>query len=187
VLIHEQASDVVRPLFNGQKLNFRVITLREPSKDELVKYLEAEHQRGHALPSISRCARVEIIVMGSKEKNSLMELIVDLGKTAVVKQQHLEGKHSYIDSAYMNDVEEACLANSEVQAEIQTLDLPAGATVIVEPWAYATDGSNDMSCRISMVTPHKSHIRLVETDLGYSVGFTFVFCRTQMRITTLTL
>ena len=151
---------MIRPLFGGQKLNFRVITLREPLKDELVPYLDAEHQRGHALPHLSRCARVEIIVRGSKGSNDLIELIVDLGKTAVVKQQHLEGKHSYIDSAYMKEVEEACLVNPEVQAEIKTLDLPEGATVIVEPWAYATDGSNDMSRRISMVTSYSSHTRL---------------------------
>jgi primary-amine oxidase len=53
----------------------------------------------------------------------------------------------------MKEVEEACLRDPKVQAEIITLDLPEGASVIVEPWAYATDGSNDMSRRISMVLP----------------------------------
>jgi primary-amine oxidase len=43
------------------------------------------------------------------------------------------------------------MADPKVQAEIKTLDLPEGASVIIEPWAYATDGANDMSRRISMV------------------------------------
>lgn len=132
-------------------MNFRVITLKEPPKDVLIQYLEAEHREDEALSIPSRHARVEIIVRTSKGKNDLMDIIVDLGKSVIVSQKHLEGKHSYIDSTYMKEVEEACLADSKVQAQIKTLDLPEGATVIVEPWAYATDGSNDMSRRISMV------------------------------------
>lgn len=132
-------------------MNFRVITLKEPRKDELVQYLEAEHRGNQALSIPRRCARVEIIVKTIKGKSDLMDMIVDLGRGVVMSQTHLEGKHSYIDSGYMKEVEEACLADSEVQTQIRALDLPEGATVIVEPWAYATDGSNDMSKRISMV------------------------------------
>ncbi|QSS63854.1 amine oxidase [Histoplasma capsulatum] len=50
----------------------------------------------------------------------------------------------------MKAVEASCLANDEVQATIRSLDLPAGSTVVVEPWAYATDGMNDMAQRITM-------------------------------------
>jgi primary-amine oxidase len=51
----------------------------------------------------------------------------------------------------MKAVEEACLADERVQAEIKTLNVPDGATVVVEPWAYATDGMNDMTDRVTMV------------------------------------
>jgi primary-amine oxidase len=51
----------------------------------------------------------------------------------------------------MQQVEESCLANSEVQEQIRVLGLPEGSSVVVEPWAYATDGENDMSKRLSMV------------------------------------
>ncbi|KAF2624470.1 hypothetical protein BU25DRAFT_347716 [Macroventuria anomochaeta] len=144
-----RATERVRPLFDDWELNFRVITLREPPKAELVKYLEAEHG-GDVPPAFDRCARVEILVKDSVETIDLLELIVDLNNNSIIKQQHLEGKHSYIDSSYMKEVEEACIANSKVQDEIKTLDLPPGASVIIEPWAYATDGSNDMSRRITM-------------------------------------
>jgi hypothetical protein len=146
-----QAANVVQSLFKDQTLNFRVITLREPLKEELIIYLETEHQGGQTLPNISRCARVEVISRSKKGTIDLLEFIVAIDSNDVIKQQHLEGKHSYIDSAYMKEVEAACMADPKVQAEIKTLDLPEGASVIIEPWAYATDGANDMSRRISMV------------------------------------
>ncbi|CAN9479622.1 unnamed protein product [Alternaria alternata] len=145
-----KVANAAQSSFEGQALNFRVITLREPPKDELVTYLEAEHRRDHFLPKISRCARVEILVRSKNGANDLFELIVAIDSNNVIGKQHLEGKHSYIDAAYMKEVEDACLCDPKVQAEIETLNLPEGASVIVEPWAYATDGSNDMSRRISM-------------------------------------
>ncbi|TKW48514.1 Copper amine oxidase 1 [Colletotrichum tanaceti] len=50
----------------------------------------------------------------------------------------------------MAQVAAAVLADQKVQQEIQTLKLPEGATVVVEPWAYATDGMKDMSERWTM-------------------------------------
>lgn len=83
--------------------------------------------------------------------NEMVELLIDLDAASVVKKEHLVGKHPYIDSAYMQAVEKACRADPRVQAEIEKLKLPSGATVVIEPWAYATDGMNDMSERTTMV------------------------------------
>ncbi|CAN9443184.1 unnamed protein product [Alternaria alternata] len=138
-----KVANAAQSSFEGQALNFRVITLREPPKDELVTYLEAEHRRDHFLPKISRCARVEILVRSKNGANDLFELIVAIDSNNVIGKQHLEGKHSYIDAAYMKEVEDACLCDPKVQAEIETLNLPEGASVIVEPWAYATDAYTD--------------------------------------------
>lgn len=100
----------------------------------------------------ARQARVQVIASPApKEANQLFELIVDLDQQSVVKLENLKGKHSYIDSSYMGEVEKACLADERVQAEIQTLQLPPEAVVCVEAWAYATDGMNDMTERITMV------------------------------------
>lgn len=81
----------------------------------------------------------------------LFELTVDLDNDCVLTNTHLPGRHSHIDPAFMKSVEAACLADAAVQKEIETLQLPDGAAVVVEPWAYATDGMNDMSTRVSMV------------------------------------
>ena len=94
-----------------------------------------------------RTARVQIIL----KPHALKELLVDLDAVAVVKQWDLKGKHSYIDADYMQAVEKACLADARVQEEMAKLDVPHGSTICVEPWAYATDGMNDMSERVTMV------------------------------------
>ena len=142
----------MRPHFGRQDPNFRVITLLEPPKRQMTEFLEKEHRKQPLGLAPTRHARVEVIVKGSGDKNQLFELYVDLDNDKVVRKQHVEGKHTYIDSAYMQAVEASCLANERVQAEIRTLDLPEGATVVVEAWAYATDGMNDMTERVTMVS-----------------------------------
>jgi primary-amine oxidase len=94
---------------------------------------------------------VQIVTVDKDKTNSLHELIVDLDKSAVDETILLKGRHSYIDPEYMQAVEKACLADEQVQAEIKKLHVPTGSTVCVEPWAYATDGMNDMTQRVSMV------------------------------------
>ena len=117
----------------------------------MIQFLEREHSQQPIGPVPTRCARVEVVVKGVDGHNELFEILVDLDHDKVTAKQHHKGKHSYIDAAYMKEVEAACLADDRVQAEIRTLELPPKATVVVEPWAYAPDGMNDMSQRISMV------------------------------------
>ena len=117
-----------------------------------MRFLEREHSGLDTLERPARVARVQVVVP-KRDRSQLYELLVDLGQSSIVQQKHLKGKHSYIDSAYMEAVEAACRADERVQAEIQTLGLPAGATVVIEPWAYGTDGMNDVSERITMVRP----------------------------------
>lgn len=141
----------MRPHFGGQNPNFRVVTLQEPPKTQMIQFLDKEHRKHPTGPAPIRCARVEVVVKGFNGNNELFELLVDLDHQKVIKKLHQKGKHSYIDPAYMKEVEAACLASEEVQAEIGLLDLPPSSSVVVEPWAYATDGMNDMSQRITMV------------------------------------
>ena len=147
-----RAASLVRPHFGQQEPNFRVITLQEPPKQQMISFLDAEHSRCSHIPDApTRCARVEVVVTLPEEKNALFELLVDLDHEKVIAKKHRRGKHSYIDAEYMKQVEAACLANADVQEQIRVLNLPEGSSVVVEPWAYATDGENDMSQRLSMV------------------------------------
>ncbi|EEY16575.1 copper amine oxidase [Verticillium alfalfae VaMs.102] len=145
-----RAADVVRPHFAGREINFRVITLREPPKKQMIPFLEKEHRHQPVGVPPTRCARVEVVLESKTGNHELFELLVDLDNNRVTAKQHHKGKHSYIDSDYMRKVENACLADERVQQQIRSLDLPSCATVVVEPWAYATDGMNDMTQRITM-------------------------------------
>jgi len=51
----------------------------------------------------------------------------------------------------MKEVERVCLGDVRVQEQVRRLGLPEGAEVVVEPWAYATDGVEDMAGRVTMV------------------------------------
>jgi primary-amine oxidase len=138
----------------------------------MIIFLEKEQLEQHIEHIPTRCARIEVSTKGESGGNQLFELIVDLDNNIVAKKEHVEGKHSYIDTDYMKAVEKACLANEKVQAEIRALELPAGATVVVEPWAYATDGMNDMTDRVSMVghlMPYNDPSAVLTSN---SVGFT---------------
>lgn len=147
-----RAATIVSPHFGQQKPNFRVITLQEPPKQQMITFLEDEHNGHPPHNRPKRCARVEVVVKHAEEDNALFELLIDLDEDKVIAKQHQRGKHSYIDTTFMQQVEAACLADREIQYQIRVLNLPEGSSVVVEPWAYATDGENDMSKRLSMVS-----------------------------------
>ena len=109
---------------------------------------------------------------------------MDLDNDKVVAKKHQKGKHSYIDAGYMKQVESACLANREVQEQIGKLDLPSGSTVVVEAWAYATDGMNDMTQRVTMVgytAPFNCEtMKLIQI---LSAGSTLGCCKTRTQTT----
>ncbi|KAH7350168.1 copper amine oxidase [Plectosphaerella cucumerina] len=129
-----QAAHVVQHAYPEAKLFFRATTLAEPPKKEMIAFLEAETSSVKAARP-PRLARVQLFI-----NQELHELVVDLVEARIRVIEPLPGKHSYIDTAFMQQVGDACLEDARVQDEIRSLNLPAGATVVVEPWAYATDG-----------------------------------------------
>jgi primary-amine oxidase len=163
-----RAATIARPHFGQQQnVNFRVITLQEPPKKAMLSFLETPRPENQP----ARCARVDVVVevAEKEEKFALFELLVSLDQGKVVAKQHHAGKHSYIDTEFMKRVEQACLADEGVREQVSGLELPEGAVVVVEPWAYATDGENDMSRRVSMVS-ERGH-------RGFeSIGGKLLFC-----------
>lgn len=94
---------------------------------------------------------------------------VNLLDGSVFDQEELRGRHPYTDANEMQKAEIACLNDRRVKAAIAKLDLPEQATVIVEPWTYATDGMNDMAGRIIMV----SHLACTKEGYLYLHSVTF--------------
>lgn len=117
----------------------------------MIRFLEQVDSGHTAVPRPARTAYVQVVHRDESRKNCLVELLVDLDKAKIVFKQRLPGKHSYIDSDYMQAVEAVCRADPRVQEEVRALDLPKEATVVIEAWAYAPDGMNDMSERVTMV------------------------------------
>lgn len=134
----------------------------------MISFLEGE-LRGQTHPRPVRAARVQVTIRGDAKPNEMVELIVDLKSGSVIKKEHLVGKHPYIDSAYMQAAEKACRADPRIEAEIQKLKLPADSQVVVEPWAYATDGMNDVSERTTMV-----RIVTLETEIQLTHDVTYL-------------
>lgn len=147
-----QAAAIVRREFPAQTPNFRVITLKEPAKGQMIPFLNDQNRGGNSSKRPARTARVQVVLPDDWAAR-FVELWVDLDRAVITKKEHLVGKHPYIDSDYMQAVEKACIEDPRIQEQIALLELPAGATVIVEAWAYATDGLNDMSQRTTMASP----------------------------------
>ncbi|KAK0649345.1 copper amine oxidase [Cercophora newfieldiana] len=158
-----QSSTLVKGAWpEGVDLHFRVITLREPAKAELVPYLTAE-RAGEATPSIDRRAFVVYYFRGT---DNLHEAIVNL-TTKVVERNVKLGPftHPNSDGEEIVAVEKALLAHPDVQAEIAKLKLPKGTVVVADPWIYGSDGLKDgkffddkrvMQCFLYMRDPNNS-------------------------------
>ena len=134
--------------FPNENIIFRVITLSEPPKKELIPYLEAE-RNGTAFPTPpSRLALLQFYLGKPTEYRSAK---VDLTRECLFNLKNLNGHHSYVDTGQMKRCEEAALADPRVQAAIRDLQLPDGAEVVCEPWTYSPDGMNSMDRHIVMV------------------------------------
>jgi primary-amine oxidase len=145
-LIRQQAADILQRHVPNAGVIFRVITLWEPAKTEMVTFLDLEHGEKETPKRPARIAKVQAYV-----DKDLSEFKVDIDRQAVMAQEPLTSRHSHIDADYMRKAELACLADPCVKEQVAALKLPEGATVIAEPWTYGTDGMSDMTQRVTMV------------------------------------
>ncbi|RKU40465.1 hypothetical protein DL546_002320 [Coniochaeta pulveracea] len=146
----------------GTLFRFKSIVLREPTKAELLPYLEAEWS-GKELPSIDRLSDVVYYI---KNTDKLHEAIVNL-TTGKVESNKLLGPfmHANGDGEEILAVEKILLADPDVQAEIAKLQLPEGTVVVSDPWIYGSDGIKNekffddkrvMQCYLYMRDPNNS-------------------------------
>ncbi len=146
-----QAANHVRKAFPEGEAYFRVITLAEPPKEEMVLFLDAEHKGHSTIIRPPRHATVQVFLGAKRDSEHFYELRVNVESGEIVHNEKLSGRHPHVDGDDMIKTEAACLNDPGVQAAIHDLQLPDGAVVKIEPWTYATDGMNDMSRKITMV------------------------------------
>lgn len=139
---------LLKNAYPNDKIIFRVVTLLEPAKAEMVPFLEAEHA---GKPGVSTSERSAFIQFYRGSSKNFYQVHLELRTGKVNAEKKLEGKHSYVDTDEMQATEDACIAAPEVQEAIRMLQLPDEAEVCIEPWTYGTDGMNDMAERIIMV------------------------------------
>jgi len=157
-----QAASYVRDAFPGKEAYFRVITLSEPPKSEMMDFLSPEHA-GKATEQVpARIATVQAF-LGPRDSSHFYELKVDLADGRIIQEQQLLGRHSHVDANDLQKCEAACLADPRVQEAIKAMELPENAITCVEPWTYGTDGMNDMKDKITMVTERDQHM-CINTD-----------------------
>ncbi|KAK4185953.1 copper amine oxidase [Podospora australis] len=147
--IHRVA-DIIRRHVAEKDMYFRVITLVEPPKCDMVPFLDQEHDKSpdKGFATLRRPARIaKVHAYIKKEFN---EFRVNLDHSKVISERVHHGRQAHIDGEYVRKVELACMADAGVQEQVQALKLPEGATVVVEPWTYGTDGMSDMSKKVTM-------------------------------------
>ncbi|ORX95352.1 copper amine oxidase [Clohesyomyces aquaticus] len=121
-------------------IHFKVITLQEPAKSDVLPYLEAEHG-GKPLPAIGRKAFVNYYI---RNTSKFHEAIVDVSSGRVLYNQLLGPfVHANGDGEEIVAIEKAALGDERVRAEIAKLQLPEGTVVVSDPWIYGADGVND--------------------------------------------
>ncbi|KAF2108826.1 amine oxidase [Lophiotrema nucula] len=141
------AAAIVRNYFPGASLIFRAITLSEPPKKELIPYLQAERLGEHLPSPPPRVAQIQFYLENATQYRKAR---VDLGSRQLYDLKNLDGNHAFVDAGEMKKCEKACLSDPRIQAAIDSLQLPEGATVVCDPWTYSPDGMNDMSRRCVM-------------------------------------
>ncbi|RDL33912.1 Amine oxidase [Venustampulla echinocandica] len=136
-----ESARLIRALWPANtNIQFKVITLQEPNKADLVPFLAAEHN-GQPTPIIERRS---FVVYYLRNTDKLHEAIVNLSNGKVETNVRLgPNVHSNIDGEEILTIEKIALADEGVKAEIAKLQLPEGAVVISDPWIYGSDGIND--------------------------------------------
>ena len=172
----KQSADLIRSLYPAKTdFSFKVITLEESEKAQLVPYLDAEHSGGE-LPHIDRKTFVCYYLRNTVSRTALEErswlslsdhkltpsqdkfheAIINLSQKRVESNVRLgPNVHGPGDWEEILLVEKIALEDEGVKAEIAKLGLPKGTAVISDPWIY---GNFTRSTGIMGVT-HFSRIR----------------------------
>jgi primary-amine oxidase len=115
-------------------LQFKIITLSEPTKASLISWMEGGGERPPRRGYISYYVR---------NTDKLFEAYILLeegegGLVAVLESNFRvkEGYHAHADGQEIVKVEEVVLQDEGVKAELAKLELPEGTVVISDPWTF---------------------------------------------------
>lgn len=149
-----QSSSLIKSQWpESTKFQFKILTLLEPPKAELVPYLAAE-KSGETPKPIDRKSQVVYYLrntvschdpirkksfMGllTRLQDKLHEAVVNLTTSTVESNVRLGPFiHAPGDGEEIIAIENAMMEDEGVKAEIAKLQLPEGAVVVSDPWIY---------------------------------------------------
>ena len=140
-------------------IHFKAVTLDEPPKQLVLRFLDAEHNGSITLPNVPRTAYVLYVMLNTRKT---FEAIVDLMAQKVVSNSQIPSDcHAAADTSELYEIEEIALSSPEVKKELERLNLPAGSIVACDPWTYGSDGDDDQTrkwqCYMYLRDPSHNH------------------------------
>lgn len=146
-----RARDVILSLHPGALVDFRVIYLLEPAKADVVPFLDAEHAGTLTAdtPRPPRLAQLKYDVIGGDKATQYHESVVDLvtGKRTV--NEAIDAKyHASLGIYEFEKVVQCVHESAEFKAKLQSIQLPEGFELVVEPWPYGGPDDADGAARL---------------------------------------
>lgn len=152
----ERATGIVKDSFNGIQLHFKAAGLEEPSKADLIRYLDAERNDGD-LPSLPRTIFVMWYI---KRTPRLFEALVDVTNSQIVRQTELPRDfHGPVDRTELSEAANVVMADERTQDELRRLQIDP-SNVVLDPWDYGVDG-NETQERHTQVWSHRTACSLI--------------------------
>ena len=135
-----QTSSAIRALYTAKNtFSFRVVSLSEPPKAELIPFLEAERL---GLPSPNRPypPRITFAHYYLDGRKEFYRAYVDVSQEppVVISNEKLPySRHAISDPEEMVLIEKACLENPKIKKVIAGLSIPPGSQVVIDPQVYS--------------------------------------------------
>lgn len=128
------ASSLLRTQWpDSTDLQFKIVTLDEPPKREVLSYLDAEAHNDY-LPAIARKAFINYYL---RKTNKFHEAVVNLSEGRVERNVRLgKNVHGGGDVEEIVAMERIALQDEAVKREIERLKLPENAVIVCDPWIY---------------------------------------------------
>ncbi|KAL6399755.1 putative copper amine oxidase [Ilyonectria robusta] len=117
-------------------VHFKNITLIEPLKKDLRKFLAAERS-GASLPTLPRRVSALYYHRGTAD---LFYTAVDLGASAIERVEKLDPRyHGQADMDEVVEVRDRCLSHPKVIERIEKYRLPENLSIVCDTWPFGRD------------------------------------------------
>ncbi|KAF3908923.1 hypothetical protein AA313_de0209558 [Arthrobotrys entomopaga] len=120
----KDAAALLRKQHPDSDIHFKCVTLREPEKELMKKWLAQEEG------SKSKIDRKAFIIFYIRHTPDLFECVINLETETIEFETKLDGFHSCADGEEILQIERVCLEDEGVKAEIAKLQLPEGTVVL---------------------------------------------------------